>query len=76
MLAAVRLEDAARLLAPDPEAGTPAEVRESYLELRADLAWELGDDRRAWRDYATLYALNGEGGDAMAEFRAQRLLAL
>lgn len=76
MLAAVRLEDAARLLAPDPEAGTPAEVRETYLELRADLAWELGDDRRAWRDYAALYALKGEGEDAMAEFRAQRLLAL
>lgn len=76
MLAAVRLDDAARLLAPEPEPGTAPQVREDYLELRADLAWELGDDRQALRDYAALHALDGTSAAGMAEFRAQRLLAL
>lgn len=76
MLAALRLDEAARLLAPDPPPQTAPALRESYLELRADLAWELGQDEAARRDYERLYR-DAESTDAeMSTFRAQRLLAL
>lgn len=76
LLAAARLEDARRLLAQDPAPGTAEEVHANYLELRADLAWELGDHPQALRDYLTLHTRYGASPDALNDFRAQRLLVL
>ncbi|WP_019561338.1 tetratricopeptide repeat protein [Caldimonas manganoxidans] len=76
MLIALRLEEAAGLLAPDPPAPTPAALRESYLELRADLAWELGRHQDARRDYERLYREAQSNDAEMSDYRAQRLLTL